>query len=305
MRILSIQNNANVINTNKPRFCAAKLKPALNKDTFFRTEPQDFLSLPTKEVFSRIKKSIKKSENKLGRGGEADVWKIEDSSYCIRIPVDSIGKFAGLIDKNLTNNDKVNHVVAKLNGGVTIMPIIEGCTFCSDNVKDDDVAKMIEKMPIESYKNLIRQIYNAESMTDMVFDSGWKNIIINSDKMSMTAIDFYKTKDRDIFANQILSSIYASLANNPSTTFEQKQTCAGKLILASTQLIKDEKLDLSKFGLNRFLSELKNQKILDNSNYIKLIKNNFEILSRSNSNNASGAYKILVTLMKQLLNVTI
>ncbi len=305
MRILPLQSNINISSPAMPKFCAARLKPAINKDIFIKDNTSDFLSLPTKEIFDRIRNSINKPQNKLGNGGEANVWKIENSNYCVRIPIDYTGKFTNSIKKTLTKNDKVNHVVAKLSGGVTIMPIIEGFTFCSDNINDSNLAKIVEKMPLEAYKNLINQIYKAETETDMVFDSGWKNIIINPVNNTMTAIDFYRPKERGTFSNQILSSIYASLANNPNTTFEQKQICAGKLLASTVQLKKDEKINLRTLGLTKLLRELKYQKVIENNNYIEIIKNSFEDLTSADVNKSTGAYRILTTLIKQLFNVTI
>lgn len=305
MRILSIQSNTTTINPYKPQFCAVKFKPTLNKDTFLRNESQDFLSLPTKDIFNTIRKSINNSQNKLGRGGEAEVWKLGNTGYCIRIPIDFIGKLTGFSNQNLTKNDKVNHVVAKLNGNITIMPVIEGFTFCSDNITNTEVTKMIENMPVNSYKDLINSIYQAETSTDMVFDSGWKNIIINPRNNTMTAIDFYKANHCDEFTNQILSSVYSSLANHPATTLKQKQICAGKLMLASVQLIKDKKIKLKTLGLDRLLRELKYQKVLDNMNYHRIIKNNFNDLSSADVDKTNAPYKILIALMKQLFGVTI
>lgn len=304
MEILSTLNKTNLQYSYTPSFRSSVIKDSLPKDVFTKSSKSNFLAQPTKEIIKKIKQALESISNKLGFGGEAEVWKIGDSGYCVRIPRRATMTDGLALSKDLKKQDKVNHVVAKFSNGITIMPIIKGFTFYSQNVGDEKVARMIENMPVESFIDLIEQAISAERKTKLVFDSGPKNIIVNPDMNKMTAIDFYKTNDEFIFSNQILRSIYSSLTGNLVTTKEQKQKCAGKIILAIIPILEKQKSNYRVLGMENFVNLLHKQNIVDNANYANVLRINLKKLRNPDSKEYVGGVKILKTLVKQLFNVT-
>ena len=261
-----------------PSFQAAK--PQIKEELF---------ALPKKEIFQRIKTSLKHPENLLGTGGEAEVWKIENSDYCIRIPNHISGRITTSLNRKLTNDDIINHTVAKLGQGATIMPIIEGVTLGSDNIEEEkDVTYIIEKLPVSAYEDLIRQINYAENTSNMIFDIGMNNIIINPQTQRMTAIDFYKPKYNDEnWNNQILSDIYFSLAKNPVSSKKQQKICACKILLAARNTLQNLNIGIKSLGIEQFLNELLQDEIIDKNSNVKSLLNDF----KKNSNNIAMEVK--------------
>ncbi|MBD5403349.1 hypothetical protein HDR58_11215 [bacterium] len=303
---------------NKPMVSKAfyndslRMRAPLNNDVVtFCSNSNDFLSLPPKQIFSRIKASLKDSENKLGVGGEAEVWKIKDTDYCVRIPHDSFEKYRTKFSLVLSEQDKVNHTVAKLGGGATIMPVIKGYTFCSPNITNKEVAKMIELMPQKAFDSLLIQVCNAKK-AGLTMDPGWKNIIVNPENQTLSAIDFCKVGEDFDFNKSIINQIYCSLANNPATNNEQRKICAGKTLLAVINTCNNGSkmnIDLSQMGFERFVYHLKYHGLVSNDRYLKMLETHLKGLENSsmknlkypeNFNEFFNHQKIIKVLVKQL-----
>lgn len=280
---------------NLPAFRSAKPIKQLSNDVFVRT---DFLSQPSNKILSSIKHSLKNIENYIGRGGSAEVYRIENTNYCVRVPLDATKKMYERFTHRVSKEDKINHTVAKLGEGATIMPIIEGYTFCSREITNSDAAKMVEEMPIEAFKKLFMQIYTAESTSDLRFDSGWKNIIINPKERTLTAIDFWKpTEDAPKNRSEILSCIFSALGNTPMTTLEQQRILAGKLFLTGISILSEHpEIKPEECGFNKLLNGLEDKAIIDNRNYVKVFRKNLKKID-------FGAEKIIKALVKQLFGV--
>lgn len=280
---------------NLSAFRSAKPIKQLSNDVFVRT---DFLSQPTNKIFSSIKRSIKNMDNFLGRGGSAEVYKIEGTNYCVRIPIDASKKMYNKFTRILSQEDKFNHTAAKLGEGATIMPIIEGYTFCSKEITNREAANMVEAMPIEAFKKLFMQIYTAEKTSELRFDSGWRNVIINPKEQTLTAIDFWKpTEDAPKNRSEILSSIFSALGNTPMTTSEQQKTLAGKLFLTGISILSEHpEIKPEECGFMRLLNTLEDKYLIENPNYIKVFRKNLRNLGL-------GEQKVIKTLAKQLFGV--
>lgn len=192
--------------TNKTKHLALQMPATLNKDTvtFSRgLNVNNFLKLPKKEIIKKAIQARTKS-NFLGAGGEAEVYRIPDTQYCVRF----FTKQADLpksISFRLTENDKINHIAAKLGRNSSIMHYIEGenC-FLYKNKKE------LAMLPTESYHRLFRQVCHAKE-NNMIFDCDATNIIYNPKDKSLTAIDFYII-DKNYPENvHPLSTIYRAL----------------------------------------------------------------------------------------------
>ena len=283
-------------NIYRPVFQGYKpLKNHINSDS-------EFLSLPKKDIFEKIKTSLTNNQNRMGRGGDAEVWKIEDSDYCIRIPHDSFGKIFSGFSRHLTREDRANHTVLKLGQKATIMPIIKGYTFGDNDTENKKVAKMIEEMPVEAFTELFKQIKTAEHNSNLSFDIGMQNIIINPKTKTMTAIDFFKSPEH-LFKNEIFCGIFESLCRSNLSSLEQMRNCAGKLMLAALSIQKtNPEMKPFESGFYEFITKLKNNNIVENPTYIQILLKNIEKLEQGKDK--TKAEKVIVTLVKQLFGVS-
>lgn len=270
----------------------------INNISFRSSKPKsEFLDLPRKEIYAKIQNSLKNLENKLGFGGSAEVWKIEGTDYCVRIPYSAYGRLNSGFTRNLTKQDKANHAVAKMSEGVTIMPLIKGYTYFSKEVTNNEVTEYIEDMPQEAFTNLFKQAMEAH-YCGLKFDTGWKNVIVNPETQTLTAIDFYKPFD-GVFNERLLSEIYLSLTAIPANTQEQRRIIAGKLLLAPIDILLNEpeyKIDLKECGFPRFLDTLEENRVLYDGELL-LLKRWLE-----NINPASGDFSQVLSNAHNVIN---
>lgn len=284
-------------------FRGLRFSKVLHFDVFEKTSEPDFLSLPPKKIFKAISKSIKSKENLLGKGGEAEVWKIQDTDYCVRIPLEHKGSIKDDFDTNLTKTDKINHTLIKLGAGATIMPIIKGYKLLSGNSLNTDVTKMVENMPVSAFEALIKQVVEGESVENMSFDPSWENIIINPDEQKMTAIDFYKSEYENC-RSRVVGKLFAALTFPNASTNEQHKNCMGKLFLASLNLMdKEPEIAVEKYGLTSMIRHIRQYKIIDNPGYIKVLETNLRNLESLPKEDNIGNIRVLKALIRQLFGV--
>ena len=157
---------------------------------------KDLLELSEDEVFKKIKESLN-YENFLGQGTEAEVYRIKDTNYCVRLPHITKDLYIMDYNTNLSPMDKVNHTKVKLGFGATIMPYFEGVIpkdYQNNEYQRFKLQEKIADMPIKSYTDLLHQIANGID-NEMFFDFSGGNLIINTEKNKLTAIDFYSITD--------------------------------------------------------------------------------------------------------------
>ncbi len=184
---------------------AATYSAAIKRDIVsFSGKEKDFLELSEKEIFEKINQS-KNSEYFLGSGREAKVYRIADTPYVVRIAKSSKQDLTQRLSFNLSEQDKINHIVAKLGGDSSIMKYLPG-----ENCFSYKNQKELFNLPQESYYNLYKQICYAKD-NDMYFDCSSSNIIYNPKNKSLTAIDFYKRDDEFPENTKPLVSIFSAL----------------------------------------------------------------------------------------------
>lgn len=269
----------------------------LEKDVVIISK-KEFLSLPVQDIWTRINSSKMNPKNLLGRGGEASVWKIEDTDYCVKIPHKARGNYTAKPNFNISKKDKVNHIVAKFPNGMTIMPIIKGITISADKEKDKEAIRILNKMPQKAFDDLFLQIYNAEKI-GMKFDNGYKNIIINKEENKLTAIDFFKRTHFSV-QNNILSAIYWCLSFASSMDAKSCKNLAAKLIMAPINCITKEpkqEINLELCGFDKFVD-----KVIESKKYAAVMKEHLNALSDSEGKELKGHIRIIKALIKQLLN---
>ena len=181
------------VHKSQDRSFGLKLKPQLTNDVVNFTGYRRFLDLPQDEIFARIKRSIR-PDNFIGAGGEANVYSIRGTKYCFRWPKGSADSYRTHLDFDVSESDKVNHVVANLGGGATIMNRLKGVPVKTDKMTADQiqqVAQTIVDFPVQSYRTFMHQLADADRK-NMYFDNFWPNVIINPKDKTIIAIDFVK-----------------------------------------------------------------------------------------------------------------
>ena len=209
------------------------LKPQLNQDVVSFSGYRRFLELPKDDIIKRICRSMN-PENFIGSGGEAHVYSIKGTKYCFRCPKGSQKTFAnGDIDLNPSEADKVNHVVAKLGNGATIMNKLRGVPVKSESMTDEQiqlVAQTIVDLPVHAYRKFMRQLADADKK-NMYFDNFWPNVIVNGKDKTITAVDFVKDFP---FAEDFdpLNKMYTVLTHD-DTAVDHKAIIANKIFKAA------------------------------------------------------------------------
>lgn len=102
MIVSLITEKKNIQPIFQQKFHSRTFTSTLQKDVFVKNSKQEFLSLPSEEIIKKIEESLKNIKNKLGTGAEANVWRIKNSSYCVRIPIGVYLDEKDSINKNLT-----------------------------------------------------------------------------------------------------------------------------------------------------------------------------------------------------------
>ena len=172
-----------------------------NKNLLTKQKPlsfraHDFLDLPEKDIIGKIRASAT-PDNFLGHGTEAEVYRIKGTKYCVRIPYLAQDIYFFNYTKELTSMDKVNHIVAKLGFGASVMKYFDGIVpkwYQKDEHNRYKLQESIAKMPVKSYSELLHQIAGAVD-NEMLFDFSGGNLIVDTEKQRLTAIDFYGITD--------------------------------------------------------------------------------------------------------------
>lgn len=214
---------------------------------------KDLLSMTKEQVLSEIKKSVNNRRQLIGSGSGAQVYRIGDTSYCVKIPDGEETDYTNRFDKNIDKSDEINHVVIKLGGGATVMRYYPGQTLFTYQLHDSSrykLQKEVSQMPIKAYSSLLHQISNAMD-NEMIFDRGAGNIIIDTKNQQLTMIDFNKAREYAI-PTKPLKDIYSCLTSYGAESETAKQI-AYKITLAGIEEFKPGKIpcmDIELFDFN-------------------------------------------------------
>ena len=252
------------------------LKPQLTQDVVSFQGYRKFLELPKEDIIKRIMRSIS-SENFLGSGGEANVYAIKGTNYCFRWPKSSKYEFQSDFNLDVSETDKVNHVVAKLGGGATIMNKLRGVPVKSDSMTAEQVqlvAQTIVDLPVQAYRKFMHQLADADKK-NMYFDNFWPNVIVNGKDKTLTAIDFVKDFP---YAEEFdpLNKMYTVLTHE-DTAIDHKAIIANKIFKAALKEFAPGQqpcIPPEQFDFAILLTELKNsnQFNLPDETYCDLFK---------------------------------
>ena len=266
----------------KPKeFTANKqyVKPSMYGCDTVSFSARNFLAQSEDKIIATIIKSVKNEENCLGIGSEAEVFQVEGTNYCVRLPYGNIEDETELIsyfsdfDLNVSEEDKINHVVAKLGHGATLMHKINGRPVINIGMNAVDAFTSIirvSKLPQSAYCNLLRQISEAYKK-DMMFDPYGTNVI--ADTQNMTAIDFYKKQT--IYKDDLnpLGDIYDALVAIKTPPARAEKNIIKKIYNAALiELAPNHKpcLDPEEFEIYKFTLDLLNDKKINDKEFDNL-----------------------------------
>lgn len=181
---------------------------------------KNFLKQSSEKISEQVINAIN-IKNRLGFGSQGTVYKIPDTDYCIKILKKTNSINFGTWNFNISEQDKINHIVAKAKNKATIMKYIEGVPLQWEN------SDKILELPNESYIKLFTQLTEARNL-GMNFDLAPSNIIYNPKTNSLTAIDFYQ--DDNPFS--IITSVYKALIKKSFSESDKlnNRKFGGKLI---------------------------------------------------------------------------
>ena len=198
-------------NSANKRFSDVAFQPKLQCDTVsFTAKKDDFLSLPISKILKKVKESVNR-EHLIGGGAEGVVYQIDGTEYCLKLSRfgDSVDTLPEYFSKNVSEEDKINHVVAHLGRDSVLMKRIDGVSVFDINNYSADVsfasAEKLLEFPNSSYRDLLTQVIKATKY-GMEYDCHGGNLIIDFEKEKFTAIDFYPS--RKSINEEVLSKIY-------------------------------------------------------------------------------------------------
>lgn len=303
-----IQNYANTKSPQKP--AQLKMTAPLSSDTVSFGN-NELLNQPQKKILEIVNNSVTKT-NLIGEGAEAEVYKIPDYDYCFRKTKWDNNKKSKKISFDISEQDKINHIVAKIDSdGSTIMKYFEGTPVAHPFMNEDTVFqnfKTISDLPIKSYNALLKQICHAYK-NDMMFDCATANVLLNPKEQSLTAIDFYQIDEPELF--KPLSYMYVSLTTSKTPT-EIKKEIAAKILLSAVEEFTPQNnpcLTISDFDFSTFSNKLFDNGLIENEKYKNVLIKTFEniknakyseIQKNPDNNKLNGQIKVAKTLIKQL-----
>lgn len=299
------------IKTDLPKISYLKLCNPI-KDTF-EFQKKDILSLSKDEILKKINHSIK-PEYSIGKGSEAEVYKIDGTNYCVRISKKDNPQQLKNLSFDLSQEDKINHIVAKIGAKSSIMKYIEGYPLLLGinkkyDVTQQQVNKLVCNLPSTAFHNLLKQICHAQKY-GMTFDHSWTNLIVNPKENTLTAIDFYKDNFADYEEFLPLRKIYVALMHD---TPEEKKKCINLLINGALEEFKPKikpEININDIHFYDFMQHVERGDIQVRANSWHMLKNTLSEIEKLKSaeqkfnqdvsSQLSGRIKIAQALLNQI-----
>ena len=237
----------------------------------------NLLGKNSKEISEIVKEAVIHTEN-IGFGSEGTVYKIPDTDYCVKIlKGESINNF-GHWRFNVSEQDKINHIVAKSNNDSVIMKHLDGRSLKWN--KPDEIFEL----PKSSYKNLLIQLEKAKDEC-LKFDNSPSNVIYNPKDKSLTAIDFYEPSPDVEFEYTPLSSVFTVLKNHSDSSnyVENNRKLGGKLleiVLDEFSSGKEPEFEIDKRDIFDVFGELKMESKFNEPTQMRFLRESFADIFR-------------------------
>lgn len=250
-----IRYNTRKINSNNHNYCS-RLTP-LKSDCVSFSGKKDLLTLPAQKIIEICETSIKEGIL-LGQGKEAMAYKIEEfPEYCVRQEKKYSKSSDGFkLVRSLNKYDVVNHVVARLDEGTTLMKYIPGIPIKivssidpKKPIKETIQGLLANEFPERSFKKVLAQIEDAK-LKDIDFDRFGENLHVDPLNQEMTCIDFSPHIKDDFGEYNPISYIYTALDVDGTQNAER---VFGKLCSAYAQRLAEtpvSRLNFDKLDTN-------------------------------------------------------
>lgn len=248
--------------------------------------------LQTSFSIDRINKSICEVM-KIGEGTQAKVYKIIDTNYVIRLPLNkNILDASAKINFNISAQDRINHCIATI-GDCQVQKYIAGFnprgyiehSFRSGlrlehNIEKNNQIKkcIVEKLSIDKMKKYYLQLVEAHR-TGMRHDYFGENAILNLNTGDLTAIDFVQGTRKNFF-NSLMSQFNGYVGLN---SVEQKQIL-NKALRSLFELIEEGKILPSEIELcSSKLNNINYFPKIQDEKYFDFIKNIIDSFNKDKS----------------------
>lgn len=219
-----------------------------------KSSAKDFAAFGVKNIFlGKSKKEMETLLNeciisslKLGEGCSSKVFRIKDTPFVLRIPNKMQKITLKKVSYDISEQEKTNHIVAKINNNIKILNYIEGFNtsapstmdrtgkFVTDTKRQKEINKAITQMPVSTYKNYILQLYDAHKNM-MQADTYGDNVLINPIKNKLTQIDFQKRIpfQKFVFIDRLVEQLGKNLNQKEQNTVLAKGSLAFLELLES------------------------------------------------------------------------
>lgn len=252
-----------------------KLRP-LGKDTVSFTSV-NLLKKESGEITNIVKDVINNTQ-RLGFGSEGEVFKIPDTDYCVKIFKGESTEFFGNWNKKVTEQDKINNIVARADNQAVLMNCLEGVPLKWN--KPDEVYNL----PKSAYKNLLKQMQRANDEC-MKFDNSPSNVIYNPKEKTLTAIDFYEPSPDVEFEYTPLSTTFSVLQNHSASPEHMKnnRNLAGKLldiVLDEFSSGNEHAFEIDRYDVFRLFGNLRISQNMQEAPQMRYLRESFSELFR-------------------------
>ena len=220
-----------------------------------------FVSQPLRISASRLKYKPALMQDTLefiAKGAEGAVYRILNTNLAIKIKnyADLKTSLKSHINFAVSEEEKINHIKAKIGENIEIMDFIKGEQIKGQFKQQD--------FQTEKIKECLKYIYNA-SQKGMRHDYGGRNIIFDTKTRNMTPIDFIKSNQGQKYF--LINDMFIQLYNSAKNT-QEIESLISKISLGFLDLLRNN--TINKNGCKNLSTELKTVKdIVSTNNHLR------------------------------------
>ena len=245
----------------------------------------------------------KNKNNKIGYGSEGTVYKIPDSNYCVKFFRKIKTKISEKWTQKISEKEKINHILAKFGEKIKIMKYLPGKSL------EFEIPEEVYNLPKVSYRNLLKQITSANNC-GMYFDHLPANIIYNSQKKSLTAIDFYEGASDDLRCFEPYTQVFECLKTKNKINNAKLGNKLLNIALKEFLRSKDSQIYTDRLDITRLINKIRlSQDNPANENFDKIQKMmmHISITKQRESFGEINKEKLLKQTkeLKKLINLTL
>lgn len=214
-----------------------KLLEPLKQDLAEFASKKDFFTFGESLQKELLSKTVSK-ENFIAKGAQGKVYRIPGTDCAVKVPLDCVSIPIKPISKNISPQEKVNLVLAKIGDDINIIKYVDGKNPYQLSRRGVSVPKTVLSLPHEAFTNYIEKISEASKL-NMFHDIAGANTLINEKYRYIVPIDFYHSLTKK--ANPV-EDLYFQFGNYLKNSKEQDLFLA-KSSLAFVDLIRTNKIN--------------------------------------------------------------